>query len=105
MPNLLGSVDHRGNVLGGGRCARPTAIGSIGWNPRKLGVHKYKIGESVHYTSNVLRRFGAIGHFRVVKLLPAEGDELQYRIKSPSEAHERVAKESQLDKDRGAIES
>ena len=67
-------------------------------------MHKYKIGESVHYTSNVLRRFGAIGHFRVVKLLPAEGDELQYRIKSPSEAHERVAKESQLDKDRGAID-
>jgi hypothetical protein len=35
----------------------------------------------------------------VVKLLPLEGDEHQYRIKSASEAFERVAKESQLDRD------
>ncbi len=63
----------------------------------RLDSHKYKVGQSVHYTSNVLRRFGAVGDFRVVKLLPPEGDELQYRIKSPTEPHERVAKESQLD--------
>jgi hypothetical protein len=35
----------------------------------------------VHYTSNVLRRFNAPGSFRIVKLLPSAGDELQYRIK------------------------
>ena len=62
-----------------------------------MGSHKYKIGQSVHYTSNVLHRFGAVGDFRIVRLLPPEGDELQYRIKSPAEAHERVVKESQLD--------
>jgi hypothetical protein len=62
--------------------------------------HKYNVGQSVCYTSNVLRRFGGvegIGKFRVVKLLPAEGSDLQYRIKSTAEPHERVAKESQLE--------
>jgi hypothetical protein len=60
-------------------------------------MHKYKVGQSVHYTSNVLRRFGATGIFCVVRLLPTEGDELQYRIKSTAEPYERVAQESQLD--------
>lgn len=62
-------------------------------------MHKYKVGETVHFTSNVMRRFGAKGTFLVVKLLPPEGAELQYRIKSPTEPYERVAKESQLDQD------
>ena len=64
-----------------------------------MNSHKYQVGQSVHYTSNVIRRFGAVGIFRIVKLLPPEGDEQQYRIKSPTEPHERVAKESQLDID------
>jgi hypothetical protein len=34
----------------------------------------------------------------VVKLLPSEGDDYQYRIKSTGEAFERVAKESQLER-------
>jgi hypothetical protein len=45
-------------------------------------------------------RPGASGSYKIVKLLPSEGDEHQYRIKSPAEAFERVAKESQLDRDR-----
>ena len=40
----------------------------------------------------------ANGTYRVMKLLPFEGDDYQYRIKSASEAFERVAKESQLDR-------
>jgi len=40
----------------------------------------------------------ANGAFRVVKLLPSDGDDYQYRIKSADEAFERVAKESQLDR-------
>lgn len=56
--------------------------------------HKFKVGQSVRYVSSF--RSGASGVFRIVNLLPSEGSEQQYRIKSPSEAHERVAKESQL---------
>ena len=42
----------------------------------------------------------ADGAYQVVKLLPSDGDDYQYRIKSASEAFERVAKESQLDRSR-----
>ena len=35
--------------------------------------------------------------YKVVKLLPSDGADYQYRIKSEAEAFERVAKESQLD--------
>ena len=65
-----------------------------------LKTHKYSLGQNVRYTAGPFSRFGASGSFKVVKLLPLEGDEHQYRIKSSGEAFERVAKESQLDRDR-----
>ena len=61
--------------------------------------HKFKVGQSVRYTSNAMRRFGANSSYKIVKLLPPEGDHLQYCIKSASEAHERVAKEDELNRD------
>ena len=59
--------------------------------------HKFKIGQSVNYTSGA---FGAhaSGVYQITQLLPPEGDDFQYKIKSASEPHERVAKESQLDR-------
>jgi hypothetical protein len=60
--------------------------------------HKYHVGETVYYTSPTFGRAAASGSYTVVKLLPSEGDDYQYRIKSSGEAFERVAKESQLDK-------
>jgi hypothetical protein len=65
-----------------------------------LKTHRYSIGQNVRYTSGPFGRFGASGSFKIVKLLPPEGDEHQYRIKSAGEAFERVAKESQLDRER-----
>jgi len=60
--------------------------------------HKYRVGEMVYYTSPTFGRAAASGSYTVVKLLPSEGDDCQYRIKSSGEAFERVAKESQLDR-------
>jgi hypothetical protein len=60
--------------------------------------HKYRVGEMVYYTSPSFGRASASGNYTVVKLLPSEGDDCQYRIKSSGEAFERVAKESQLDR-------
>jgi hypothetical protein len=61
-----------------------------------LTSHKFKIGQSVNYTSGA---FGiGSGVYKITQLLPPEGDEFQYRIKSAAEPHERVAKESQLDR-------
>lgn len=61
-------------------------------------AHKYRVGETVYYTSPSFGRAAASGSYTVVKLLPSEGDDYQYRIKSSGEAFERVAKESQLDR-------
>ena len=63
-----------------------------------LRAHKYRVGETVYYTSPTFGRAAASGSYTIVKLLPSEGDDYQYRIKSSGEAFERVAKESQLDK-------
>jgi hypothetical protein len=60
--------------------------------------HKYIVGETVYFTSPSFGRAAASGSYTVVKLLPSEGDDYQYRIKSTGEAFERVAKESQLER-------
>ena len=62
-----------------------------------LRTHKYGLGQTVFYTSSPISRPGASGSYQVVRLLPSDGDDYQYRIKNPGEAFERVAKESQLD--------
>jgi hypothetical protein len=62
-----------------------------------LQTHKFQVGQSVFYTSSPISRPGASGSYKVVRLLPSDGDDYQYRIKNPGEAFERVAKESQLE--------
>jgi hypothetical protein len=64
-----------------------------------LKSHKFHVGQAVYFTAGTMGRPGASGSYKIVKLLPSEGDDYQYRIKSPGEAFERVAKESQLDRD------
>jgi hypothetical protein len=61
-------------------------------------AHKYNLGETVYYNSPSFGRAAAVGSYTVVKLLPTDGDDYQYRIKNAGEAFERVAKESQLDR-------
>jgi hypothetical protein len=70
----------------------------VGAHDIKIMAHKYQVGETVYFTSPTFGRAAASGSYTVVKLLPSEGDDYQYRIKSSGEAFERVAKESQLDR-------
>jgi hypothetical protein len=65
-----------------------------------LKEHKFQIGHTVYFTSRPIGHMASNGTYRVVKLLPSDGEDYQYRIKSTEEAFERVAKESQLDRDR-----
>ena len=58
-------------------------------------THKFKVGQTVELIRSISRA-AASGHYQIVSLRPAEGDGLQYRIKSRSEAHERVVPESDL---------
>jgi hypothetical protein len=60
-------------------------------------THRFQVGQTVFYTSSPISRPGASGSYAVVKLLPSDGEDYQYRIKNPGEAFERVAKESQLE--------
>ena len=64
-----------------------------------MSGHKFKIGESVLYTSGIYGRGAASGVYKVTQLLPPEGDDRQYRIKSSDEPHERVVKERELTRD------
>ena len=59
--------------------------------------HKFVVGETVYFTASNVARPAASGTYEVIRLLPTDGDDCQYRIKSSTEAFERVAKESQLD--------
>ena len=58
--------------------------------------HKYNVGETVYFTASNVARPAASGTYEVIRLLPTDGDDYQYRIKNSTEAFERVAKESQL---------
>jgi hypothetical protein len=58
-------------------------------------THKFKVGQTVDLIPS-MSRFAARGNYEIVSLRPAEGENPQYRIKSRSEAHERVVAESEL---------
>jgi hypothetical protein len=64
-----------------------------------MSQHKFKIGQVVDYKP------GSLGvrassresrEYKIVRLLPPEGVDLLYRIKSVGETFERVAKEHEL---------
>ena len=75
--------------------AGPSAEADVSVMERALS-HKYRVGESVYFTASNIARPAASGTYEVIRLLPTDGDDCQYRIKSTTEAFERVAKESQL---------
>jgi hypothetical protein len=60
-------------------------------------AHKYQVGETVYFTASNVARPAASGVYEIIRLLPTDGDDCQYRIKNATEAFERVARESQLD--------
>ena len=58
--------------------------------------HNYPVGATVYFTASNVSRPAATGTYEVIRQLPSEGDDCQYRIKNSTEAFERVARESQL---------
>ena len=53
-------------------------------------MHKYPVGATVYFTASNVSRPAATGTYEVIRQLPSEGDDCQYRIKSSTEAFERV---------------
>jgi hypothetical protein len=79
------------------RIASTVTVAEVVARAPSLRTHRFQVGQTVFYTSSPISRPGASGSYEVVKLLPSDGEDYQYRIKNPGEAFERVAKESQLE--------
>jgi hypothetical protein len=67
-----------------------------------MARHKFKVGQLVDFAPTRPGVATSGRQYEVVRLLPADGGELQYRVKSKTEAFERVAKESELSRRSGA---
>jgi hypothetical protein len=61
-------------------------------------THRFRVGQKVQLTRSYPLRMAADGFYEVIRQLPDNAGEFYYRIKSSREAHERVAKESELEK-------
>lgn len=58
--------------------------------------HKFRLGQTIRFTPSAFDQSATRGSYTIVRLLPAEDWDNQYRIKSVLDGHERVVKESQL---------
>jgi hypothetical protein len=63
--------------------------------------HKFKVGQVVDYDPRRLGMRASSREYKVVRLLPPEGSDLLYRIKSVGETFERVVKEHELSRRQG----
>ena len=60
-------------------------------------AYKFSVGETVTMVPSVFRNVPG-GVYQVIKRLPDNGIEYEYRIRSATEPHERVVRESELSK-------
>jgi hypothetical protein len=58
--------------------------------------HKFREGQKVSLEANHAGRIAGGAGYVVTRQLPERGGEFEYRVKSVSEPHERVVRESQL---------
>jgi len=61
-----------------------------------MATHKFGVGEAVYFLPDRYQEHTKGGLFKIVRLLPEAGNVLQYRVKSPTDGHERVVREDQL---------
>jgi hypothetical protein len=61
-----------------------------------ISDHKYEVGQVVNFTPGKMNRESSPGPYQIVRHLPPDGSENQYRVKSIEEGYERVVHESQL---------
>lgn len=61
-----------------------------------MSQHKFKIGQEVSFSPAKLSMSSSSRFYKIMRCLPPEGGEYTYRIKSPTELFERVARESEI---------
>jgi hypothetical protein len=83
----------------GTRRAGALANPAVDFSPAEvfqMPTHKYKVGQSVEFTPIRSAIPSSSRAYTIVRLLPADGGEPVYRIKSITEPFERIAQEREL---------
>ena len=70
-----------------------------------MASHKFKVGQFVNFAPPRLGMPTLGQQYEIVRLLPPDDGQFQYRIKSTGESFERMAKESQLSRSHSDDES
>jgi hypothetical protein len=63
-----------------------------------MSDHKFKVGQTVSYLSGSRDVGTRRNVFKIMQCLPPQGGAYQYRIRGADEPHDRVAKESELER-------
>jgi hypothetical protein len=58
--------------------------------------HKFTVGQSVEFMPGRLDHHIPRGSYTIVRQLPIEQQDCQYRVKNDRDGHERIVRESQL---------
>jgi hypothetical protein len=66
-----------------------------------MATHKYKVGQLVNFAPSRSGMPTSGRQYEVIRLLPPESGELQYRVKCKGDTFERVARESELSRRTG----
>jgi hypothetical protein len=62
----------------------------------RVRQHKFKVGQAVDFNPGRTGMPPSSWQYKIVRLLPADGSDLLYRIKSSGETFERIAREQDL---------
>ena len=60
-----------------------------------MARHKFSVGQVVHFVGPRLS-MPTVGRYEIMRLLPFDGSQFQYRIKGVGQSFERIATEGQL---------
>ena len=61
-----------------------------------MSDHRFIIGQAVHFSPGIYADNSTRGLYRIIRLVPVEHGMPQYRIKSETDGHERIAQETQF---------
>jgi hypothetical protein len=61
-----------------------------------MPLHSFAVGQMLEFDPGKFDGTAARGSYAVVRLLPNDGSDREYRVRSARDGHERVVRESQL---------
>jgi hypothetical protein len=61
-----------------------------------MSLHSFAVGQSIEFVPGKFDGAAQRGTYTVVRLLPNDGSDREYRVKNALDSHERVVRESQM---------